>query len=226
MKKLISLLLVFVMCMSFAACGGINNGGENGTDAGGNGGNAGANAEVNGTTEAPKAEPVKFDFNEKIMLDFAEITFEEYYIKEDIRETISDTSSSISITRTFGPSPEAGKQFICFKGKMKNVAKTELPVFDFFIGEFDIDGYKFEITANNCDVYTSNGETETAIPPLTEYSFIMYADIPEELANSNKAINYRFGFYDMFDNSELSRNKAFEEDPISLCPYQYAITVK
>ena len=83
MKKLISLLLVFVMCMSFAACGGNNNGGENGTDAGGNGGNAGANAEVNGTTEAPKAEPVKFDFNEKIMLDFAEITFEEYYIKEE-----------------------------------------------------------------------------------------------------------------------------------------------
>ncbi|MBQ7122532.1 MAG: hypothetical protein IJO03_09755 [Clostridia bacterium] len=219
MKKLFSLFLILVMCLSFAACSSKDSGGESSS-------NAGGNAEVSETTEAPKAEAVKFNFNEKIMLDFAEITFEESYIKEDIRETVEDTSSSIKITRTFGPSPEDGKQFICFKGKIKNIAKTELPVYDFFIGEFDIDGYKFEVTANNCDVYTSNGETESSIPPLTEYSFIMYTDVPDELANNNKAINYKFGFYDMFDNSELSRNKAFEDDPISLCPYQYAITVK
>ena len=111
-------------------------------------------------------------------------------------------------------------------GNAQIITSRELPVYDFFIGEFDIDGYKYEVTANDCEVYTSNGETESSIPPLTEYSFIMYADIPTELADNNNSINYRFGFYDMFDNSELSRNKAFEDDPISLCPYQYAITVK
>ncbi len=218
MKKLLALLMVVVLCVSLCACGSESNTTEpvqnNDT------------ATTPATEEPTKAAATQLNFNEKISLDFVEIVFEESSIKEDIRKTIKNDESGISISRTFGPSPEDGKQFIYLSGKIKNLAKEELPVYDFFLGEFDIDGYKFEVSANECDVYTSNGETETSVPPLTEYEFFMYAGIPNELANNHSAINYTFGFYDMFDNYELSKNRSFEEDPISMCPYQYAITIK
>ena len=223
MKKIIALSLILILCFSLCACGGKN------TDAPATETTTAAQAQADAvapeTTTVAENKAVAFGFNEKITLDFVEMTFNEYYIKEDVRESIT-TNDSIKVTRTFGPQPEDGMQFICFKGVIKNIAKSELPVYDFFLGEFDIDGYVFEATANDCKVYNANGETESTIPPLTEYSFILYAAIPNELANNNTAINFRFGFYDMFDNTELSRNKAFEENPISLCPYQYAITIK
>ena len=119
--------------------------------------------------------------------------------------------------------PMSDKIFVVQSDVIKNLAKEELPVFDFFKGEFDIDGYKFETSANECYIYTSTGETESSIPPLTEYNFIIYAGIPNELANSN-SIEFRFGFFDMFDNKDFYGS--FDEDVISLCTYQYSIKVK
>ena len=60
------------------------------------------------------------------------------------------------------------------------------------------------------------------IAPLTTCNYYLYAKIPDELASaSEQQISYRFGFYDLFDNYELAKNRSFEDDPISLCPYQY-----
>lgn len=222
MKKVMSLLLIFLLCFALCSCGDkVSTSVESEAD---NTDKVTAEEATEKTVEVAKA--VEVGFNEKIALDFVEITFKESYIKEDIRQTIEDNSSGFSISRTFGPSPVDGQQFICLKGKIKNIAKEDLPVFDFFLGEFDIDGYKYESTANECDVYTSNGETKTSVPPLSEYDFVMYAEIPDEVANSGTSIDFRFGFYDMFDNQELSRNRAFEDDAISMCPYQYSITIK
>ena len=82
------------------------------------------------------------------------------------------------------------------------MSKEELPVFDFFIGEFD------------------------TVEPLGEYDFFMYAEVADELADSYSKASFRFGFYDQFDNSEMAKNKAFEDEPIPMCPYYYTITLK
>ena len=72
----------------------------------------------------------------------------------------------------------------------------------------------------------ADGSPESSVPPLMTYDFTIYAAVPNELAESYQAASFRFGFYDMFDNEELSRNKAFEDDPASLCPYYYTMTLK
>lgn len=225
MKKLMSLLLAAVMLLSFAACSG----------------NGGKTAEVTPEpTEAPTAEPTEepteaptpepteepiqateISIGQSVSLPFVEMEFSSYEIKPDIRQSIK----SGIVTRTFGPQPESGKQFIAIFGTIKNLSNEALPVYDFFAGEYNLDGYKYECSANDCFIYNENGETYSMLDPLITASFMIYVAVPNELANAGN-ITFRFGFYDQFDNKDLSRNRAFEEDPISLCPYQYIVKIK
>lgn len=228
MKKFTSLFLALIMCTTLWACGTEEKPVEQ----------TSTNEQTQLTEQETITEEISIDeevptdeqapsaievaLGETIGLEFVEITFEEMGIEEDIKQSIKTGN----VTRIFGPDAEEGKKFIYLRGTIKNVAKEALPVYDFFLGEFDIDGYKYEISATDCDVYTSNGETESTVDPLTSLTFMMYASIPNELADNHTSINYRFGFYDMFDNEELSRNRAFEDDPISFCPYQYSFVLK
>ena len=224
MKKITMLLLALVMSFVLCACGNE----EQPED------QTSVNdvvvedqtPEEDAAEEEQGATAIEAKLGETISLEFVELTFEEMGIEEDIQQSITTDNSVGSMTRTFGPQPESGKKFIYLRGTIKNLAKEELPVYDFFAGEFDIDGYKYEVSANECDVYTENGETEVKVQPLTTLSFIMYASLPNELADSHTAINFRMGFYDMFANEELAKNRAFEDDPISLCPYQYYFVLK
>lgn len=229
MKKISLLCMALLMSLSLCACG------NKGTAAETTAAPATTAAPV---TEAPATEApttaeettvaeelpsaIEVAIGETISLDFVELTFNEMFIEKDITQSITTGN----VTRMFGPEPEDGKKFIALRGTIKNIAKESLPVFDFFLGEFDIDGYKYEISANDCDVFTSNGETETSVDPLTTLDFIMYASIPDELADNHTAISYRIGFYDMFDNLELSKYRSFEEDPISFSTYQYSLKLK
>lgn len=219
MKKTIALLLALVMVLPLCACGA-----EKAPEP--------TEAPIPETsevipdtenlpqeTEAQKPTATELQLNETIQLDFVEITFEECGMDADIRQSIKTDF----VTRTTGPQPEDGIQFIYLRGTIKNLSKEDLPVFDFFLGEFDIDGYKYACSANECDILTNNGELVQHIQPLTSYPFTMYAKIPNELANNHNSVAFRFGFYDLFANDTLARNRAFEKDPISLCPYQYAL---
>ncbi len=167
-------------------------------------------------------EPVELTIGEPLTLDFVELTFAETGIATDIQQSITTGN----VTRITGPEAVEGQQFVYLRGTIKNLAKQEIPVFDFFEGEFNLDDYLYSVTANDCDVITAEGEMEHNVPPLTTYSFTIYAAIPNELADSHSAASFRFGFFDMFENEELAKNRAFEDDPISLCPYYYKLTLK
>ena len=231
MKKLLALLLAGLMLLTLCACAG-ETPAEVPAATEASGTEVGAPTEEANVTEAPETELVteateepkpaatEISLNETIQLEFVEITFEEYGIAADIQQSIK----SGIVTRITGPEPENGKQFVYLRGTIKNVHKEALPTYDFFTGEFDIDGYKYDCSANQCDILNENGETQWEIEPLTSYSFTMYAKIPDELANPG-SVSFRFGFYDLFDNYELSYNRSFEDDPIALCPYQYALTL-
>ncbi len=170
------------------------------------------------TEETPVSAAEELKIGDTLSLEFVEMTFDEWGIAEDIKQSITTGN----VTRTFGPEPESGNQYIFIKGSIKNLNTEDLPVYDYFIGEFDINGYKYTVSANECYVYTETGEHESMIAPLTTCNYYLYAKIPDELASaSEQQISYRFGFYDLFDNYELAKNRSFEDDPISLCPYQY-----
>lgn len=227
MKKWMAALLAVAMMCALAACGG-GGSGETTQSPTGN--------EVTDNSPSPAVEPSEsqpveettkpaaesFAIGDTITLDFVEMTFTETGIAEDIRTSIT-TNNGVQITRTTGPEPESGKQFVYIKGTIKNLATDALPVYDFFVGNFMVDQYNFEVDATNCDVITAEGESIYEIDPLTTGSFTLYAAIPNELVESHSSSSFTFGFYDLFDNEELARNRAFEDDPISLCPYQYTV---
>lgn len=81
----------------------------------------------------------------------------------------------------------------------------------------------YSVTANDCDVLSGNGDTESMIDPLMEYEVRIYKAIPDALADTYTSSSFTFGFYDDFDNKDISYNKAFADDPIAECPYQFFI---
>lgn len=223
MKKLIALFLVLMMLVAISACGGKSTPVETPSQ-------TEAPADVSEQnvaetpsetqTEAPAATAAAIQFGTPITLPFVEMTFTEYSFVEDARQSITKDI----VTRTFGPEPVDGKKFILLRGTIKNTDTSNLPVYDFFLGEFDLNGYKYEISANDCQIYDSNGETASQIEPLSTYDFIMYAAIPNELADQNPTGAFTFGFYDLFDNMDLSYHRS-DDNPISFCPYQYVLTL-
>lgn len=56
--------------------------------------------------------------------------------------------------------------------------------------------------------------------------YSLYVAIPDALADNYSSCNFTFGFFDGFENQELSYIRSFEDDPISLCLYQYDVKLK
>ncbi len=243
MKKLLTLILAAALALSLVACGGDSGARDTNTPSTGNedttstdtpsGGGEDNTPPVNEETIPPEepaetpseVEPTNIAIGETVSLDFVEMTFEEFGIAADIQQSITTDISVGTHTRITGPQPEEGKQFVYLRGTIKNLDTNALPVYDFFAGKFNIDKYNFEVDANNCDIITTNGEPMSMIDPLVSGVFTIYAAIPNELAESHSTTDFTFGFYDLFDNSELARNRAFLDNPITECPYQYVINI-
>ena len=233
MKKVFSLILAVVLCLSLCACG------EKTT--------ASAEqtipvvetevptepatvivetipvVETEAPTEpAPVIEVVDVPLGSMLSTDFVEMSFKEAIVAKDVKYSVKTGV----VTRITGPEPVSGQQYICLTGTIKNTSTSALPVYDFFIGEFNLDGYTYKVDANDCDILDGEGQTEYEIAPLMEYTYRLYVAIPDALADSHSTCTFTFGFYDGFDNQEMAYNRAFEENPIALCPYQFNVTIK
>ena len=180
-------------------------------------------AETEATEGPAKIDVVELPMGSSLSTGFVDMTFNEVIIEPDIRKSVTIDR----VTRTSGPQPLSGQQYICLSGTIKNTSTAELPVYDFFLGRFQLGDYSYDVTANDCDVLSADGSPESGIAPLMEYEYRIFVAIPDELAEMSKAgefpISFTFGFYDGFDNQELSYNRSFADDPIAECPYQYFI---
>lgn len=172
------------------------------------------------TSPAVSAENISM--GDSAATDFVDIHFQKFVVKEDIKLSVKTGN----VTRITGPDPLAGQQYVCLSGKIKNKTTSPLPVYDFFTGNFSIDSYNYTVGTTDCDILTPDGQTVSSIDPLVEYDFRIYAAIPDVLANSYEACTFTFGFFDGFKNEDLSYIRAFEENPISHCPYQYQLNIK
>ena len=153
---------------------------------------------------------------------FVYMSFDEVVVQEDIKKSVTIDR----VTRTTGPDPLPGQVYICLSGTIKNTSTSELPVYDFFAGRFQIGDYEYTVSANDCDVLDADGSSESTIAPLMEYEYRIYTAIPaelQELIAAGEPYSFTFGFYDNFDNQELAYNRSFEDDAIALCPYQFFI---
>ncbi len=159
---------------------------------------------------------------ESLSTDFVTMSFDDYIVAADVKHSVTTGY----VTRITGPEPLAGQKYICLTGTIQNTSTSPLPVYDFFIGNFELDGYNYEVSANDIDILDGEGQTKSEIDPLMVYNYRLYVAIPDALADSYSSCNFSFGFFDGFENQELAYIRSFEENPISLCPYQYDVTLK
>ena len=170
----------------------------------------------------PDDGKTELGLGEAISTDFVTMSFDDYVVAADVKHSVTTGF----VTRITGPEPLAGQKYICLSGTIQNTSTAPLPVYDFFLGNFELDGYNYEVTANDIDVLDGEGQTKSEIDPLMTYNYRLYVAIPDTLADSYSSCNFTFGFFDGFENQELSYIRSFEDDPISLCPYQYDVTLK
>lgn len=174
-------------------------------------------------TEGPaKIEVVELPLGSMLNTGWVEMTFDEVIVEEDIQKSVTIDN----VTRITGPDPLPGQVYVCLSGTIKNISTGELPVYDFFEGRFAIGDYQYSVSANDCDILSPDGSLESEIDPLLTYEYRIYTAIPVELQEymaAGEPSSFTFGFYDGFDNQELASNRAFSDDAIAECPYQFFI---
>lgn len=185
-----------------------------------------AHPETESPAEGPDGPaPVSLDIGMSIDVGFAFMTFDDFAIREDGKTSIS----SGSITRSFGPDPQAGTLYACISGTLKNQDGSELPVYDFFVGTLDIasplGGFGYGVDANDCYVFDSEGDLMSMLAPMITYNYIIVVPISAEIVDSGlNGGGFEFGFYDKFDNLDLSRNRSQERSE-RLCPFFYHLNL-
>ncbi len=124
-----------------------------------------------------------------------ELTLTECGFSEDIRIT----KHSPGISFTSGPSPQEGKQYFYLKGTLKNTGKRA--VFPAIGGKVVIDGYEYQVRT---DTIAKDATPASTIEPLDEVYVLIFASIPNELANSFTEGKMAFGFNDNFSNVDIT----------------------
>ena len=175
-----------------------------------------------GTEESAATAPSEavgngiLSLGELIKTDFVEITLNSFCFTENVQKSVT-TGSFTHIT---GPEPITGTYYALAEGTIKNVSKAELPVYDFCIGELNVNGYTYNVGASDFDILEDNGSTASKIGPLINYDLRFYLNVPAELANAPESAVLKLGFFDDFDNMELSRIRG-DKDALEKCPYSY-----
>lgn len=173
--------------------------------------------------EAPAAPVLtqQVSLGETFRTDFVEITFKDMVVDTDVKYAVTTGI----VTRKSGPDPVPGQKYICLTGTIRNISNSALPVYDFFLGNFDLGGYQYAVDASDCGVLDGEGSLMSKIVPLMEYHFRVYLAIPEAMEVNPDQFAFTFGFYDLFDNQDLARSRSFSDNPISECPYRFTLVL-
>ena len=143
---------------------------------------------------AEGAEPTALAFGEAQTLDFIEFTF----TKADLYNKIYYSNWYMSATK--------GKQYISVSGPVRNTS-DHYQELGKIIGEVVIDDtYTFSMSR----FFVEADSYKSVMDPLSEGTLYLYAEIPDELAESFTSASFRFGF-----------NENLEEKPEKLENAEY-----
>lgn len=123
--------------------------------------------------------PVQFD--EKLMLGFADITF----------NTAQVTSTISSKNGSYMPAAE-GTQYFCVVGKISNGSSRALPVNNMSVEFTFDDAYTF----SGAVTMDQAGELTSQLPPVSDGILYLYAQIPDNLVKSFKTCSVVISFND------------------------------
>lgn len=172
---------------------------------------------VSTVTDEKKEEPKKIEaepvaIGNKITLEFAEMTIEEAAIANDIKISIKKGN----FTHTTGPSESEDTEFVYIRGKIKNTTTTSIDNAE-IIGNVQFGEYTYDI--KNFEMIESDGSYANQMDPLVEYTYTLYAEVPNALLETAPSGTMNFAFNEKFDYQNASK------DDMANMPYHYTIQI-
>lgn len=183
MKKLLAMLLTFMMVLALAACGGNN---ATVSD------NVSSEVE-NATAETGAKDAETVMVGNKITTDFVEMTITEAGMANSVKTSIKTGN----VTRTFGPNDSAETDFAYIKGKIVN--KSTASISNAIMAIAKVADYTLE--EDELYIYKADGDTVWELSPLVEYNFMMCVEIPNTLVESMDSCDFNFGFNEGMENT-------------------------
>ena len=154
---------------------------------------------------ASELEAAPYTLGNVISADGAEVVFDEAGVAADIRIT----SNSSGLQMTSGPSVYDDAKYVYVRGTVKNTGTSE--VRPAIAGQVTVDGYEYRLSV---DVIGTDGAPASRIAPLDTAYVLLYAKVPNELADSFDEATVTLGFNDNFGDVELGS-----------ATYLYSVTV-
>ena len=162
-------------------------------------------------------EPEKINLGDSIKLDFAEILFETYDVKDEIKETANLVTSSGGSGGNIDKvqiieSAKAGTKYLVINGTIKNLSSSVLSP----------KNMKAKLILNNeseisCKVSLIDGNASniSTIEPMNEAKIILNAGISEDMLDSINTVTWEIGFNEKFSH--------MGSDDLSTSKYHYLI---
>ncbi len=200
MKKILALILVGIMSLTFVACGGQEVTVTEGTTT---------------VTEGKEAETGASNFEtvavgNKIATDFVELTITEAEITNSVKTKIKTGN----VTRTFGPDDSAETDFAVVRGTIMNKATSTLS--DEIVANAKVGDYTLE--EDGVYIYKSDGDTTWELSPLVEYNFMMYVEIPNALVEGMESCDFNFGFNTNLEDAFVKLGEADYQYTLKITP--------
>ena len=192
MKKIISMLLAFAMCLALCACGGNSSDSTTASE-------PGAAPEIQTPTPVetitptveptPEATEVVCNLGDTVSTEYMTLTLDGISFGET--ELLSSTDAS---GRYHYYSSETGNPFFCVTGSFKNTAGIPIDLWDVYV-QFCFDGkYNY---AGSMDGMVP-GDFMHDISPLVSVDCCFYTEVPQELLDIYKSCELKIGFREDF----------------------------
>ena len=155
-------------------------------------------ASISASKKVATAEPefTQLSAGQTISLDFVEFTVAEMGIADDLQQEFTRSSGYSYKT---GPESKADKEYVYIRGTIKNLATSTLDVR--LKGNVAINGYNYDDI--EISIYDSEGSWNYQIEPLVDYTYILYTEVPNTLAEAPETCIFDFGFDKEFSTDNL-----------------------
>lgn len=160
------------------------------------------NAGENGS-DPSELPATPYQIGEELIAEGVELVLTEKGVAEDLRITSRDSGIKI----TSGPSASSDKKYVYLKGTLKNTTKGT--VWPAIAGDANFDGYSYKVRV---EVINEDATPASQIEPLDSMILLIYAHVPNELAESFTEGELIFGF-----------NNNLTDVNLSDCDYRYRV---
>lgn len=213
MKKILLVLVTFVLILNLGACKLNNNTIDTSGEVSDTSENKMDSENENNISAEPEETEQKskaINFGEQISLDFVEITIDGASSGEEIKPDNPDRVYRYS-------SDQEGEKYVYLYGTIKNISGNKYEFADNMYAKMTFDdkyNYNANITADEGGTFSY---IYAYLDPLKSERFYITASIPDELAEQYKKVEVKFGFAENFDGEyNIQENE---------CDYLYSVTV-